>query len=280
MLDTNNVYWVHAADESIRRVSKTGGNVQTIVPQSFGPVFSFAISGNRIFWNGNITLRGSTVTDGQASLLATSSNQSAFTNVGVSGTFVYWMDTLGSVFRRPVTAGPGQPGTETLFTDPQLRSPDWGRPVGTCMYFSAGNPAFGGTFLQRLCVGSSTADTLFTTNRATIEGLDADSTGAYFVTSFDSVVGGATISRSPLTPGSTPTQLLLSQEFMQGIAIDDAFIYFVETSNDATWRIPKNGGDKVLFADPIFRGAEPDSLIADGTAVYWVDGGTIYKKAR
>lgn len=280
VLDASNVYWVHAGDDSIRRVSKTGGNVQTVIPQSAGRVRSFAISANRIFWTANETLRGSTVTNGQGGVLATSANEAAFTNVGVSGAFVYWMDTFGGVFRRPVTAGPGQGGTEILFSTPSSRFPDWGRPVGTCMYFSAGSPAFGGTFLDRVCADGSGADTLFTTNRATIEGLDADNTGVYFITSFDSEVGGTTISRSPLTSDAAPTQLLLSQEFMVGIALDDAFVYFVEISNDATWRIPKNGGNKELFADPILRGAEPDSLISDGAALYWVDGDSIYKKAR
>jgi hypothetical protein len=133
----------------------------------------------------------------------------------------------------------------------------------------------------RVCAdGSGVADTVFTTNRATLNGLDIDGSGVYFLTSFDSEVGGAAISRSPLLGDAAPTRLFVSQENMNGLAVDDAFIYFVESSNDATWRIPKNGGSKQLFADPTFRGADPDSLIADGAALYWVDGDTIYKKAR
>jgi hypothetical protein len=279
VLDSNNVYWVNADDESIRRVSKNGGSVQTVVPQSTGPVSSFAVSGNQIFWNRNTTICGSTVTSGQCSILQTSTN--SLFNFGVSGTFVYWMDGLGSVFRRPVSLGPGQGGGETLYNDPQAQFPDWGRPLGTCMYYSAGNPAFGGTNLKRVCAGNGgVADTLFNSNSATIEGVDVDNTGVYFVTSVDPRVGGATISRSPLTSDDPPTRLFLSQEFMVGIAVDDRFIYFVETSNDATWRVPKGGGAKQLFANPILRGADPDSLIGDGTALYWVDNEIIYKKAR
>lgn len=67
---------------------------------------------------------------------------------------------------------------------------------------------------------------------------------------------------------------------MYGLALERDTFYFVEADNDAIYRARKSGGRKELFAAPVFRGALPNSLLSDGTSVYWVDDDTLYRKAQ
>lgn len=203
---------------------------------------------------------------------------SAIVNTAVAGDFVYWMVDPGSVFRRPLSAGPGAPGTETLHVEQTLVAPDWMRALGSCVYYSMGNPSFFGSRVRRVCSDGAGAQDLFVTNATSIDGFDADASGAYFVLGFNA--GATSINRVGLAPGQAVTPLLTSDVLMEGLAMDATFVYFVEPANDAIWRIPKGGGAKSVFAQPIFRGAVPDSITADGSAVYWVDDASIYKKVR
>jgi hypothetical protein len=279
IVDAANVYWINedsvaptgTVTTSIRRVSKKGGAVQTIVASEQGRISGFALTGNQIFWANNLSLLLGDLTVGPRILAAT--NVTGITSVGSSGDSVYWGLIDNSIFRRPTAVSAATP--ESISNQTTAQSIQFMRVLGTCVYYEGGSPTLGGAVIRRVCVGGTGGDDLFRTMSSTIEGFDADSSGVYFE------LGSGTISRLPLTPGQTETSVLQSTSFKTGLALDDTFIYFVETANDAIWRVPKSGGGQAtIFANPVARGAQPDSVVTDNAAVYWMDDGRIFKKAR
>jgi hypothetical protein len=279
IVEAANVYWINVDSvapngmltNSIRRVSKEGGDVQTIVVGEPGEIASFALTGNDIFWANNTSLLQGNLTLGPRILAGTSAT--SITSVGISGAAVYWGASDSSILRRPTAMGAATP--ESIPNQTTAQSIHSVRVLGTCVYYDGGSPALGGAVIRRACVGGTGGDDLFRTTSNTIEGFDADSSGVYFE------LGAGSIFRLPLTPGQAETPVLQSTSFKTGLALDDTFIYFVETANDAIWRVPKSGGAQAtIFANPVARGAEPDSVVTDNAAVYWVDDGRIFKKAK
>jgi hypothetical protein len=94
--------------------------------------------------------------------------------------------------------------------------------------------------------------------------LVADDTYVYFATR------GSGVSRVAKTGADAPFALSAPNTYAAGVAVAGGNVYY--TSVDGVHRVSTSGGDDALFAaDP----HGPDAIVADGSAVYWLDRGTV-----
>lgn len=87
-----------------------------------------------------------------------------------------------------------------------------------------------------------------------------------------------TIVKAPKAGDAPPTTLASGQAAPQGIAAHDGFVYWTNSNsaNPAVMRVPACGGaPATLFAG----GANPQTLVTDGTSLFWNDfnGGAVMK---
>src|SRR5207248_7973247 len=76
--------------------------------------------------------------------------------------------------------------------------------------------------------------------------------------------------------GGAPTALVTNESYPRGIAIDDAFVYWVSDTDDGgVGKVAKDGGARVSLAKNQGKYAEmwPWTIAVDDTAVYFVQYG-------
>ena len=92
-LDATHVYWLEHED-AVRRVAKTGGTPETVVPTTSGGITDFVVDGANIYhaeWDGKRILK-TPVAGGAATTLATPSQVDQTRRLTTDGRSVYWID--------------------------------------------------------------------------------------------------------------------------------------------------------------------------------------------
>lgn len=269
-VDDTNVYFAGLHTQTVGRVEKLGGAVETLAAQQISPWF-VAIDQTHVYWTNSCSVPGCGVF---ASLKAGGTPMQISTmpfaaGIAADDASVFWIQTnvpSGLILRMPKPAGPVQQLAAGL-DHPWAIALDDGFVYWTDE--DAGD-------IGRVPKGGGSKETVASTSVGAWA-LAVDSARVYW-----SVYAPGTgfVASAPKS-GGTQTMLAMDLDEPAGVAVDGESLYVAVQGSSAPGtilKIPKAGGPTVVVASNQVR---PSNVALDDACVYWAnEDGTVMRAPK
>ena len=264
----------HFIGYTIRKVPSAGGALTTLIDVPMdGPVRGITADDVNVYWSDKTSINALPVNGGSRSVLASGQNQPL--SIILNSDSVFWVETLcctsqqtGRIKKVPVGGGIVEIVLDNLAAPGGSLTID-----GTDVFWTEGGPLLGREGLGRLARASLNGGAITTVASGIFNPKPSFRADDQFIY----IADVSTIKKLPIN-GGFPERLhsiALSQQvfgMVNSMAVDDAFVYWSESTSDVIRRTPKAGGAvTTIFVRPNVVTGPPASLtVADGF-LYWLD---------